>query len=332
VNRTLTALAALLAAASLAACGGASNSSSSGGGSKTVDLVAYSTPQGAYDALIAAFTATPQGKGVTFHESFGASGAQSRAVLAGQPADVVAFSLEPDMTKLVKAGLVDSGWNAGAHRGMVTDSVVVLVVRKGNPKHIQGWDDLVKPGIKVVTPNPASSGSARWNIMAAYGAELKSGKTPVQALAFVKALLKNTVAQPESGSKATSTFVGGVGDVLISYENEALKAQQAGQPIEFVTPAKTILIENPVAVTTRAKNNAAAGAFVRFLYTDAAQKIFASKGYRPVVTADLDTSKFPTPAGLFTIGDLGGWSAVSKEFFDPSSGSIVKLEKSLGQG
>jgi sulfate transport system substrate-binding protein len=292
--------------------------------------VAYSTPQTAYDALIAAFKKTPAGAGANVQESFGASGAQARAVLAGQPADVVAFSLQPDMTKLVKAGLVDSGWNAGEHKGMVTNSDVVLVVRKGNPKNIRDWADLVKPGVKVVTPNPASSGSAQWNIMAAYGAQVKDGKSPDEALAYVKALLKNAVSQPESGSKATSAFVGGVGDVLISYENEALKAQQAGQPIDFVTPSKTILIENPIAVTTKAKNKTLAKAFVDFLYTDTAQKIFASKGYRPVVAADLDTTKFPKPAGLFTINDLGGWTTVSKQFFDATSGSIVQIEKNLG--
>jgi len=329
--RPLRAVAALAAVGALtAACSSAGASSSSGGGSKTINLVAYSTPQKAYDALIPAFQATTAGKGATFKESFGASGAQSRAVAAGQPADIVAFSLEPDISKLVKSGLVPSTWNADAYKGMVTDSVVVLVVRKGNPKGIHGWADLVKPGVKVVTPNFLSSGSAKWNLMAAYGAQIKSGKSPADALAYVKALLKNTVTQPDSGSKATAAFVGGVGDVLISYENEALQAQKSGAAVDFVTPPQTILIENPIAVTTHAKNPALAKAFVDYLHTDAAQKIFADHGYRPVVQADLDATKFPTPAQLFTIKDFGGWSTVNTQFFDPTSGSITKIENSLG--
>jgi sulfate/thiosulfate-binding protein len=315
-----------------AACGGAvgasSNSSSTGGG--TVNLVAYSTPQKAYDAVIPLFKATAAGAGAKFDESFGASGAQSRAVAAGQPADVVAFSLEPDITKLVKANLVPSTWNQNAHKGIVTDSVVVLVVRKGNPKHISGWDDLARPGIKVVTPNVFSSGSAKWNLMAAYGAQIKAGKTPAEALDFVKRVLKNAVAQPESGSKATAAFVGGVGDVLISYENEAIQAQQSGAKVDYVTPPNTILIENPIAVTTHAQNATLANAFVSFLYTDQAQKAFAAHGYRPVVAADLDAKQFPTPSELFTIDDLGGWSKVNADFFDPKAGSITRLENSLG--
>jgi sulfate/thiosulfate transport system substrate-binding protein len=311
-----------------AACSTSAASTKSDGSGSSVNLVAYSTPQKVYEALIPQFNATADGKGVTFKQSYGPSGSQSRAVLAGQPADVVEFSLQPDMSKLVDAGLVGSDWNTGQYKGMVTDSVVVLVVRKGNPKHITGWSDLVKPGIKVVTPNVFSSGSAKWNLMAAYGSQIKQGKTPAEALAFVQAVLKNTVAQPESGSKATEAFVGGTGDVLISYENEAIKAQQAGENVDYVTPDQTILIENPVAVTKSAP--AAAKKFVDFLYTDAAQKTFAKFGYRPVVAADLDQSQFPTPKTLFTIDDLGGWSTVNTQFFDPDNGSISKIENKLG--
>ena len=327
-RRLLPLTAALVAASALAA--GCSTAGASGSGSHQLSLVAYSTPQKAYDALIAAFKATPAGKGASVQESFGASGAQSRAVAAGQPADIVAFSLEPDITKLVKAGIVASSWNQNDHHGIVTDSVVTLVVRKGNPKNIHGWDDLIRPGIKVVTPNVFSSGSAKWNLMAAYGAQIKAGKSPADALAFVKDVLKHTVTQPDSGSKATAAFVGGVGDVLISYENEAIQAKNSGAAIDYVTPDNTILIENPIAVTTRAKNVTLAKAFVDFLYTDAAQKVFAAKGYRPVVQADLDQTQFPKPAQLFTIDDLGGWSTVNTQFFDPTSGSISKIENSLG--
>jgi sulfate transport system substrate-binding protein len=326
-KRVAVAAAALAFSLAAAGCSAASGSS---GNSKVIDLVAYSTPQQVYSHLIPAFQATPAGKGVTFKQSYGASGAQSRAVIAGQPADVAEFSLASDMTKLVQAGLVAPNWDSNPQRGFVTDSVAVLVVRKGNPKHIHGWADLVKPGVKVVTPNPFSSGSARWNLMAAYGAQIKSGKTPAQALSFLQQLLKNTVSQPESGAKATDAFVAGAGDVLIAYENEAIKAQQAGEPVQYIIPPQTILIQNPIAVTKNAQNPSLAKAFVKFLYTSQAQKIFAKYGYRPVVPADLSTKQFPTPSGLFKIDDLGGWSKVTSQFFDPTTGSVAKIESGLG--
>jgi sulfate/thiosulfate transport system substrate-binding protein len=320
-TKRLVAGVGVLAAISVtAACGGGSS------GSKSLSLVAYSTPQTVYSKLIPAFQGTSAGKGVTFKQSYGASGSQSRAVIAGQPADVVEFSTEPDMAKLVAAKDVASNWAGNAHKGFVTDSVVVFVVRKGNPKGIHNWSDLTKPGVKIVTPDPTSSGSARWNIMAAYGAQLKLGKTPAQALAFVKTLLQHTVSQPTSGSLATQAFTSGTGDVLLSYENEAIEAQQAGKPVDYVIPKQTILIQNPIAVTSNAGNSKLATSFVNFLYTDPAQKIFAKEGYRPVVSADLNPKQFPTPAQLFTIDDLGGWDKVTTSFFDPDNGSITKLE------
>jgi sulfate transport system substrate-binding protein len=320
-SKRLVAGVGVLAAISVtAACGGGSS------GGESISLVAYSTPQTVYNKLIPAFQATAAGKGVTFKQSYGASGSQSRAVIAGQPADVVEFSTQPDMTKLVDAKDVASNWNANAHKGFVTDSVVVFVVRKGNPLGIHNWSDLTKPGVKIVTPDPTSSGSARWNFMAAYGAQIKLGKTPAQALAFVKTLLQHTVSQPTSGSLATQAFTSGTGDVLISYENEAIEAQQAGKAVDYVIPKQTILIQNPIAVTSNAGNSKLANAFVSYLYTDPAQKIFAQEGYRPVVSADLNTKQFPTPPQLFTIDDLGGWDKVSTSFFDPDNGSITKLE------
>jgi sulfate transport system substrate-binding protein len=313
----------------LAACGGGSSGGASS--SKSVDVVAYSTPQKAYAALTSAFDKTPAGNGVKFSTSFASSGSQSRAVVAGQPADLVEFSLQTDMESVVKAGIVDPSWNQNATKGFVTDSVVTLVVRKGNPKGIRTWDDLIKPGVKVVTPNPLSSGSARWNLMAAYGAELKEGKTPAQALNFVKELLQHTVTQPDSGADATAAFVGGTGDVLISYENEAIGALQAGDKVQYITPPDTILIQNPIAVTKNA--SPAATAFLKYLYSPAGQATFARFGYRPVVPADFAKvkSKFPIPAQLFTIDSLGGWDSVASKFFDTDNGSITKIEQSLGQ-
>jgi sulfate/thiosulfate-binding protein len=323
--RVLSAAALAVATAFVVAgCG-----SASGSGGRRLALVAYSTPQAAFAKLIPAFEATPAGKGWSFSESYGASGDQSRAVTAGLPADVVDLSLEPDVTKLVQAGRVAATWNSGPHKGIVTDSVAVIAVRPGNPKHIATWSDLVKPGVSVITPNPFTSGSARWNVMALYGAALEQRKTPAQALAFVADVFKHTVAQPSSSRNATQTFVAGKGDALITYENEAITAKAKGQPLDYVVPAQTILIENPVAVV-KGPNAAEAQRFVDFLYTPAAQRIFANTGYRPVISGLRGITPLPTPSGLFTIGSLGGWKTVAKQFFDPQTGSIVKVEQGLG--
>jgi sulfate transport system substrate-binding protein len=334
INHRFAASVAAVAALGLtAACGSSSSGSASGGGSsKSIKLVAYSTPQKAYAKLFPAFQQTTAGAGTSLAPSYGPSGTQEKQVAAGQHADVVEFSRASDMEKLVKANLVPSSWDQNQYKGFITDSVAVLVVRKGNPLGIHTWDDLTKPGVKVVTPNPLSSGSACWNLMAAYGAEIKEGKTPAQALDFIKSLLQHTVSQPDSGSDATAAFVGGTGNVLIAYENEAIEARQAGDKVDFVTPPDTILIQNPIAVTSNASNSTLANAFVKYLYSDAGQKLFASEGYRPVVTADLDTKTFPAPSGLFTIDSLGGWDKVNTQFFDPENGSITKIEDSLGHG
>jgi len=323
----LTGGAGLAGLALLAACGTAD---AAAGGSGRLALVAYSTPKDAYAELIPAFQKTTSGKGITFSQSYGASGAQARAVVAGLPTDVAALSLAPDITKLVDAGVVAKDWNADAYHGFVTRSVAVLVVRKGNPKNIRGWDDLVRPGVKVLTPNPLSSGGARWNVMAAYGAQIKGGRTPEQALAYLRQLFTHVVAQDASAATSLQTFTGGVGDVLISYENEAIAAKAKGKDVEWIVPDRTILIENPIAVTTRSTNATAAKAFVDFLRTKPAQEIFAKYGYRPVVEGVTGPYAFPTPKQLFTIDDLGGWTDVSKRFFDPKTGLIVPIEKAVG--
>jgi len=326
-RRSLLAGAAGAAALTLLAACGTADAAAGGG---RLALVAYSTPKDAYAELIPAFEKSTAGKGVTFTQSYGASGAQSRAIAAGLPTDVAALSLAPDVTKLVDAGLVAQDWDSGAYHGSVTRSVVVLVVRKGNPKGIHGWDDLVKPGVKVLTPNPLSSGGARWNVLAAYGAQLKAGKTPDQALAYLEDLFTHVVAQDASAATSLQTFTGGVGDVLLSYENEAIAAKAKGKDVEWVVPDATILIENPVAVTTRSTNATAAKAFVDYLHTKPAQEIFAKFGYRPVVDGVTGPYAFPAPKQLFTIGDLGGWKDVSKRFFDPKTGLVVPIEKAVG--
>ena len=314
----------LAAAVGLAACG----SSSSGG--KHLALVAYSTPQGVYEKLIPAFQASAGGKGTSFSQSYGGSGEQSRSVANGQHADVVNFSLEPDVEKLVKAGLIPASWNQNATHGFVSNSVAVIIVRKGNPKHITGWSDLIKPGVQVVTPNPFTSGGARWNVMAAYGAQIKEGKTPAQAEAYLSSLFHNVVSQDSSSRNALQTFLAGRGDALIDYENEAISDEKKGAPIEYLIPKDTILIQSPVAALGTGASGALAQKFVSYLLSPAGQAIWAASGYRPVISGVPGAAKFATPPGLFTIAALGGWKTVTKQFFDPEAGIVTKIEQSLG--
>src|SRR5215218_7641039 len=334
IRWTMAGLAILALGLLASGCGGQSSSEASSGGDGSggkLTLVAYSTPEEAYKELIPAFNKTPEGEGVSFNQSYGGSGDQSRAVEGGLPADVVEFSLEPDMTRLVEAGLVDENWNQNEYDGMVTDSVVVLMVRKGNPKNIKSWDDLVKPGVDVIEPNPFASGGARWNVMAAYGAQLEQGKSPEEALRYVTELFEHVSVLDKSARDSLNTFTSGKGDVLLGYENEAILAQQEGEELDYVVPDETILIENPAAVVNESNNPDTAKAFVDFLYTPEAQKIFLSKGYRPVVEGVAGEGDFPTPAKLFEIDKLGGWSKVSDEFFDPEGSVIADIFESQGK-
>ncbi len=330
-TRKYTAMGALVAAASLALAGCGSGSSGGSGSSPkvTLALVAYSTPQGAYTKLIKAFQATEAGKNISFTQSYGASGDQSRAVAAGLKADVVNFSLEPDMTRLVKAKLVDASWNANQYKGIITNSVVVIGTRKGNPKNLKDWSDLTKSGVEVITPNPFTSGGARWNIMAAYGATSSKGTDKQAGVDYLHALFKNVPVQDDSARKSIQTFVGGKGDAFLSYESEAINAQNNNQPVDYTVPSSTILIENPIAVTSTSTHKKEAQAFLDFLYTPAAQQIWANSGYRPVVPG-VAVGKFPTPTALFTITDLGGWTQVTKDFFDTTTGVMADVEKSIG--
>ena len=332
-----TATIALLA---LSACGSDSDDASSapeneeaGGESlpaAELALVAYSTPQEAYEEIIAAFRKTPPGKNITFSQSYGASGDQSRAVESGLPADVVAFSLEPDVTRLVKAGIVAADWNRDQHKGMVTDSVVVIGTRKGNPEKIKGWPDLTRDGIEVITPNPFTSGGARWNVMAAYGAASDVGRDEGAGVAYLGDLFANVPVQDDTARKSLQTFTSGKGDAIIAYENEAVFARSKGAPLDYVVPDQTILIENPVAVTANSRHPEAAKAFVDFLRSPTAQRIFADAGYRPVVDGVATADEFKKPAKLFTIADFGGWSAVTTKFFDPQGSVMADVERKLG--
>ncbi len=338
LTATATALAGAMA---MTACAGGGSSdtsttSSSSGAqatdaakvSGTISLYGYSVAKTAYDKVIPGFTSGGAGQGVQFQQSYGASGDQSRKVAAGAPADVVSFSVEPDITRLVKAGLVSADWNASATKGIPFGSVVTIVVRKGNPKGIHDWDDLLKPGINVVTPNPFSSGSAKWNLLAPYAVKSDGGTNPAAGLAYLSSLITGHVhVQPGSGREATETFLQGTGDVLLSYEDEAIAAVRAGDPVEYVTPPQTFKIENPVAVVTKAKNPTAAKAFVDYLFTPTAQKLFAEAGFRPVdpTVAAAYAKDFPAPQKLWTIADLGGWASVDKDLFTKDTGKVAVI-------
>jgi len=308
-----------------AGCGG--TSAAIGGGGK-LTLAAYSTPREVYAELTKSFEKTPEGKGVSFDESYGSSGEQSRAVESGLPADVVAFSLAPDVDRLVEAGIVDEGWDKDAYNGMVTSSVVVFAVRKNNPEHIESWDDLVRKGIEVIEPNPFTSGGARWNVMAAYGAQRKQGKTHEQAVAYLRELFRHVSVQDKSARESLQTFTGGKGDVLLAYENEAFLAKSKGEDLDYVVPEQTILIENPVAVTKDAP--ASAGRFLAYIRSEKAQRVFGKAGYRPVNGAVADEFQFPMPVDLFTIADVGGWDQVQKRFFDREDGIMADIQRDVG--
>jgi sulfate/thiosulfate transport system substrate-binding protein len=298
----------------------------------SLTLVSYSTPREAYGKIISAFQKTPAGDGVNFTQSYGASGEQSRAIENGLKADVFASSLAPDITRLVKAGLVSKGWNRGPTKGMVTNSVVVFAVRDGNPKKIRQWSDLIKPGVEVITPNPFTSGGAMWNVMAAYGAQRKDGKSHKVAVDYLLKLFRNVEVQDKSAREALQTYLGGKGDVLITYENEAILAQQKKQPVQYVIPRNTILIENPVVIVSKTEHAAAAKAFVTFLRSAQAQQIYGENGYRPVLKSAAAKFKYPKRPGLFTIDAawIGGWDSVVTRFFDPRKGIVADIERKVG--
>jgi len=329
--RTAAALAAT--ATVLTACGGGSSDVAGGGGpdaETTLTLVAYAVPEPGWSKIIPAFAETPEGKGVAVTTSYGASGDQSRSVVDGKPADIVNFSVEPDVTRLVKAGKVSPDWNTDVTKGIPFGSVVSLVVRQGNPKNIKDWDDLLQPGVEVVSPSPLSSGSAKWNLLAPYAVKSDGGKNQQAGLDFITQLVGEHVkTRPGSGREATDVFLQGTGDVLISYENEAIHIERQSKPVEHVNPAQTFKIENPVAVLTTSTHLDKAAALKNFLFTPAGQKIWAQAGFRPVdpaVTAEF-AKDFPAPQKLWTIADLGGWASVDTALFDKENGAITNIYK-----
>ena len=259
-------------------------------------------------------------------------------MIGGQDADVVHLSLEPDVQKLVDEKLVADDWKSTPSKGILTQSVVVIVVRKGNPKGIATWEDLVKPGVKIVTPNPGSSGSAKWNILAAYGHVLADGGSASDAQAYLTKFFGNVVALPGSGRDATNAFLEGSGNVLISYENEAILARQSGEDFDYIVPDATLKIENPGAVLKDADPKAKE--YLNFVLSTAGQEEFVKKGFRPVVAgtpigtvegANDPSNPFPVPKNLFTIADLGGWDAVNAKFFEENTGIVPQIQKATGK-
>ncbi|ADT98769.1 MULTISPECIES: sulfate ABC transporter substrate-binding protein [Mycolicibacterium] len=328
--RRRTAAALAVTTTLLAACGGgasdvAGDSGGSGSAETTLTLVAFAVPEPGWSKAAPAFSATEEGEGVEVTASYGASGDQSRSVESGKPADVVNFSVEPDITRLVKAGKVDENWNAGPNKGIAFGSIVTFAVRPGNPKNIRTWDDLLQPGIEVITPSPLSSGAAKWNLLAPYAYASNGGQNPEAGIEFVNKLVTEHVKlRPGSGREATDVFRQGSGDVLLAYENEALNFD-----LEHVNPAQTFKIENPTAVVNTSRHLDKAQAFVDFQFTPEGQKLWAEAGFRPVdpaVQAEF-ADKFPAPEKLWTIDDLGGWKNVDTQLFDKDNGTITKIYK-----
>lgn len=323
---------------------GCSTAGGSEAGESSISVNAFSVMEAANEPVFEDFQATPEGEGVEFAPSYGASGDQSRAVVAGTDADVVHYSLETDVTRLVDEGLVAEDWKDTPTEGIATSSVVVFVVREGNPDGIETWDDLVEPGVEIITPNPGSSGSARWNILAAWAHVTGNGGSEDEARQFVTDLLGNTIALPGSGREATTAFDDGAGDVLLSYENEAILAKQNGAAVDYVVPPDTLLIENPAAVTVDADQTAQD--FLDFMTGPDAQADYAQSGFRPVVDgvevdevegANDPSDPFPAPEQLFTIDDdFGGWATAADEFFGDGEdgnplGIITEIQQETGK-
>jgi sulfate/thiosulfate transport system substrate-binding protein len=304
-----------------------------------ISIVGFAVPEAANKAIAEAWAQTPEGKDVEFKTSYGASGDQSRAVVDGLDADYVHFSVTSDVTRLVDASLVADTWDDGPNKGVVSSSIVVFAVRTGNPKGIKTWDDLVKPGVEIVTPNPGSSGSARWNALAAWGQVIQAGGTEEQAAEYLTKFFDNVVALPNSGRDATTSFLSGTGDVLMAYENEAILAHQNGEEFDYIIPDTTVLIENPGAVLIDA--NPKATEWLDFVLSADGQKQFALKGFRPIIDgvdfgevegANDPANPFPAVTNLLTVADnFGSWSDLSKKFFDEEEGIVTKIILASGK-
>jgi sulfate transport system substrate-binding protein len=312
--------------------------SAAAAGGTTINLVAFSTPQAVMGTLISKWTKTSDGKGVNFTQSYNASGTQAKAIIAGLPADIAFLSNGLDINSLASAGLVSKQWSTKFPQGgIAANSVVAFVVRPGNPKHIHSWADLTKSGVQVLTPDPFPSGGAKWNVLAAYGAQRKMGKTDKQASAYVLKMFHHVVQQDTSASQAMATFLNGKGDVLLTYESEAYTALAAGKSLQIQIPKQTMLIQLPMVPLKGAP--AKATTFIKYVHSYGAQKAFVRAGYRPVVKAVLSNKSLKTwktrfSAGahvIFKINDriFGGWTKANNVWFTPN-GRMIKIEQAVG--
>jgi sulfate transport system substrate-binding protein len=294
-----------------------------------LNLVIYSTPKPVLDRLIAEFKKTPEGSDISITPSYGGSSSQAAAVVAGLPADGVILSTGVDMNVLVDNKIVSPKWDKQSHKGVVWNSVVVFGLRDGNPKKISSWNDLLRPGVGIVTPNPFTAGIAKWNVLGAYVAQRRLGRTDAQAIDYLRKMYRNVVSQDSSGSNATNTFLSGKGDVLLTFESEALNGK-----IPFVIPRQTMSIEIYSAVTEESEHASEVNAFLRYLKSYPAQKILAENGYRPVDKQALAEfrKKYPVRPGetKITHKTIGGWRVADKRFFEPTKSVMQGIEKSLG--
>lgn len=308
----------------------ASQQAPAGAPKKDVELtlVSFAVTKQAHEAIIPKFVEKwqkEQNQKVTFKQSYGGSGSQTRAVIDGLEADIVHLALAGDTSKIEKAGLIDKGWEKEApNEAIVSKSVAALVTREGNPKNIKDWSDLEKDGIALITADPKTSGVAKWNFLALWNAAAKKGGSDAKAQESLVKVFKNVPILTKDAREASDAFFKqGQGDALINYENEIILASQKGQKLSYVVPDVNISIDNPIAVVDKnvAKHGTkdVAEAFVKFLYTPEAQTEFAKLGFRPVdetIAKDKQfVEKFPVVKELATVKDLGGWSEVDKKFF-----------------
>jgi sulfate transport system substrate-binding protein len=314
---------------------GCSSEKTKGNGKQvTITLGAYTVPKEVYQKeIIPAFQTfwkQKTGDDVRFEESYIASGAQSRAIAGGFEADIAALSLEQDIDRLKETGLITHAWKDNPSKGFVTRSVIVIAYRPENPKKIKDWIDLTRDDISVIYPSPKTSGGAMWCINAIYGAGLKLTEVNIgkkdadYAKWLLKSIQKRVKVMDKSGRASVTTFENGIGDVLVTYENEALLRQMEGRSFPFIIPDETVLIQNPVALidknVDKHHNREAAEAFIEFLFTRESQAAFAKYGFRPVLEEAVKefSAKYPVPKHLFDINYLGGWELLREDLFGAS--------------
>ena len=345
-GRALVLVAALALVAS--ACGtSGSQGSCTAQESPVITLAAYSNVYDVYGKLISNFQTewkdSHDGQQVILQTSFGGSTTQAQNVVNGFPADIVALSLAPDVQMIEDAGLITHDWTQEADAGIVATSVVVFDVRPGNPKHIEDWDDLTQPGLEILTPDPAQSGGARWNIVAAYGAAIRghvpgyAADDPAAAEKLIEGIFTNVTVMDKSANDSIKNFESGNGDVAITYEYAVLAAQKAGLADEAVIPPSTVSIQTPVVVVdANAEQHCVediANGFVKYLHSKEAKDVFSSVGYERSVNLKEakagDGGTYPGVKDLFTTDDLGGWDQLQSDTVFGPDGAFTKAQATV---